>query len=234
MFFESEESEASVGSPSRFIASAPAGITVADVGCYGWTLARCCATKGNRYIGLDRSEPPGRPQSAEFQPMQGHHLHLGSDTADFVVASHVIEHLHTPVEFVVELGRITRQGGHVYVEAPSELSALSRANDDAQNHRFDSFWDDPTHVRPYTPGAMYRLALSAGLIPQAVRRGFSDKIPTVCMLARVPFSGSKGMRYVTLKNIPCGLPRAFKTIWPDVALTLDDEAQLSRGLICTE
>lgn len=147
--------------------------------------------------------------------MKGERLEVTDDTADLTIARHVIEHLHHPVEFVSELGRITRPGGVIFIEAPSELSTFARSADNVEEHRFDSFWDDPTHVRPYTPAAFYRLALSAGLQPRSIGRGTTGGIPIAYMTAVVPYTGRVESRYVTLENVPYGFRAAAEAIWPD-------------------
>lgn len=210
-----------------FVAETKENSTVIDVGCFGWTLSQICADRKVKYVGIDRVEPPGKPVGALFAAMSGHSIDLNDDIGDLVVAAHVIEHLHAPVEFVVELARITRPGGKIFLEAPSELSAQPRSSDDPQDQSFNSFWDDPTHVRPYTPAALYRLALSTGLIPELLQRGWSGPIPVVRMLARVPFEGSIGSRYVSLKDVPYGLANAMNHIWPEYPANAADEARLT-------
>lgn len=211
-------------SPQKIIAALGPKPTVVDVGCHGWLLAESCERAQARYIGVDRTMPPSRPKSAEFAEMKGIQLSVQDDIAHLTVATHVIEHLYDPVGFVVELARITRPGGTIFLESPSELATLTKSSDDVEDHRFDSFWDDPTHVRPYTPAAFYRLALSAGLRPTAVGRGDSGGIPVAYMTALVPYSGKIESRYVALKDVAYGFEAAAEAVWPDrVSLLLDDK-----------
>ncbi|NTG78131.1 class I SAM-dependent methyltransferase [Agrobacterium rhizogenes] len=196
--------------------------TIADIGCFGWNLAKLCQEHEHSYIGIDRVEPPGRPSQASFRTMDGHKIHIEDDSADLTIASHVIEHLLDPVAFAVELARITRPGGLIYIEAPSELSAFEKSDDDVEAHGFDSFWDDPTHIRPFPPGALYRLAISVGVVPAALRRDIAGTIPVVCLVARVPFSGSLGSRYVSFKDVAPGLESAYQAIWPERPLSKEE------------
>jgi len=197
------------------IAKLPRGAVVADCGCTNWLAARACRGLGHRVIGLDREEPPGRPEGAEFAVLDGAKASLADDTADLTVLSHVIEHMLDPVAFFAETARITKPGGLLWVEAPSELSTLPRASDDTHDHRFFSFWDDPTHVRPWTPGALYRLALTCRALPLACRRDQRGDIPVVRMLARKPsdIRGRPPTRYVTLEFVPPGIDAAWQAIW---------------------
>ncbi len=191
------------------------GSRVADCGCFGWNLADACRGPGHRLIGLDRVEPPGRPEGAEFHAMDGVRLDVPDDYADLVVANHVLEHMTDPVGLFGELARITVPGGLLWIEAPSELSALARASDDPTDHAFASFWDDPTHVRPWTPGALYRLALGWQCRPLVCVRGVAGGIPVARLLARKPaLCGATPYRFVSLQHIPPGLAAAWAAIWP--------------------
>ena len=61
--------------------------------------------------------------------MSGPQLHLDDDAGHLTVASHVLEHIDQPVAFFAELVRVTAPGGLIWIEAPSELSAMPRASD---------------------------------------------------------------------------------------------------------
>lgn len=52
----------------------------------------------------------------------GHHLPLADGCADYVIASHVLEHATDPVGFGAELGRIADAG---YIQLPSRLAELT-------------------------------------------------------------------------------------------------------------
>jgi SAM-dependent methyltransferase len=197
------------------IAGLKPGARVADVGCYGWTLAAACLKGGHLYTGLDRVEPPGKPLTAAFAKMEGHVLHVPDDGAELTVASHVLEHLHEPNAFFGELARITAPGGLIWLESPSELSALGQGSDDPEDHSFASFWDDPTHVRPWTPGALYRLALSWRCRPLGCSRATAGNIPVTRLLARKPESqqGRPPHAFVSLKDVPRGLDAAWRKLW---------------------
>lgn len=193
------------------------GNKVVDCGCYGWRLAAHCEEVGATLIGVDIDEPPNRPPNAAFAGVADGAISLPDEYADVVVASHVLEHVANPVKFFWELMRIAKQDALIWVEAPSELSALPPGSNDAQDHTFASFWDDPTHVRPWSPGAMYRLALSCHCIPLAVGRCDAGGIPATRMIARKPSSaiGAQQPRYVSLLGVPPGVRNAWTHVWGD-------------------
>ena len=201
---------------AQTIADLPSQSLVLDIGCFGWRLAQACADKGHSMIGLDRLEPPGRPASAGFAGMDGHQLDLENDRGQLTVASHVLEHMDQPIAFFAELARVTAPGGLIWIEAPSELSAMPRASDDPSDQAFVSFWDDPTHVRPWTPAAFYRLALSCQCLPVGCGRAETGGIPVSRMLARKPFGvfGRPQTTYVSLLGVAPGLEAAWRATWP--------------------
>jgi SAM-dependent methyltransferase len=198
------------------IVDLPAGSVVLDIGCFGWRLAQACAQKGHRMIGVDRVEPTGRPPSAGFASMAGCDLHLADDMGQLTVASHVLEHMDQPIPFFSELARVTAPGGWIWIEAPSELSAMARASDDPSDQAFVSFWDDPTHVRPWTPAALFRLALSCQCMPVSCGRAQIDGIPVSRMVARKPFEvlGRPQTTYVSLAGVGPGVEAAWRATWP--------------------
>lgn len=204
--------------------SLPEGSKVADVGCFGWTLADECGRLGHELWGLDREEPPKKPASSKFAKMVGSTLMLPDHSVDFAVASHVIEHLQDPVALGAEMARILVPGGLAWFEAPSELSCIPPSSEDSEDHRFENFWDEPTHVRPHTPGSMYRLLLSSGLFPLACGR-VDEGIPSSRAMGRKPMAvGLARPRFLSLKDCPYGSLKAWEHVWPEVALEDADTA----------
>lgn len=212
------------------ILRAMGGGILADIGCYGWRLDSVCQSHGARLVGFDTVMPPSRPLHAAFAKMDGTQLSHHDDAFDIVVASHVIEHMSDALPLVCEMMRITKPGGLVWIEAPSELSLHRRTQDGSpENQDFGCFWDDPTHVRPQTPGSLYRLAISSGLIPLCISR-CDDGIPSVRMLALKPdfFSGKKPSRYVTLRDVAPGAIAAWLHVWPEYSVSMESLEALAR------
>jgi SAM-dependent methyltransferase len=193
----------------------PRGATVVDVGCFGWVLGEPTAANGVALIGVDQVEPPGRPAHAKFVYGSNAQIDLPDDCCDLVVAGHVLEHVPDGTAFAVELMRIVKPGGHVWIESPSELGCLSRSSDDPEDQHFYSFWDDPQHVRPWTPGALYRLAITCQAFPLAIQRAQAGDVPVSRMLARKPefVRGKPATRYVTLKDVGYGVKAAYEAVW---------------------
>ena len=76
------------------------------------------------------------------------------ETMDIVYTTHVLEHLHNPQLLLREILRCLKKGGYAYIEQPNYNSLLT-----PQREKFiingvevstTYFFDDPTHVRPYS------------------------------------------------------------------------------------
>jgi len=160
------------------IATVPERGTILDVGCRGWRyhhLARALNRPDILNAGVDYSENGELPDGVDFRraDLNAGALPFEADVFDFVAAAHIIEHVRDPIAFFAELVRVTKPGGRIYLEAPSERSLLPFGMPFAfEECRSLSFYDDPTHLgRPWPPQALYRLAecfscttLSAGYI----------------------------------------------------------------------
>jgi hypothetical protein len=191
----------------------PIGAKVVDYGCHGWRVAGAARQLGRPdldHIGVDLGmEPEGRPPGARFLLQADRNAGLPALDADLLVASHVLEHCQDPVRVFGMWLAAVRAGGAIYVEAPSEQTAMITSDLDVQSHRFDSFWDDPTHVRPWPAAALYRLALSWGAIPElcgaAVRHGIHCGIAVVRRISDAPLR----YRYISLRDVQPGLAAAL-------------------------
>jgi SAM-dependent methyltransferase len=192
-----------------------AGKRLVDWGCLGWKLSAACKKHGIQLAGADLVEPANRPQGVEFFPILNGSADIPDGYADIVSCNHVIEHMSNPSELMHELMRIVKPGGALWIEAPSELAANGASSSDATDHSFMSFWDDPTHIRPWTPGALYRLAISHRCFPLEIDRAETGGIPVVRMHAIKPFDAPKDpqWRYVTLQGVPPGVHNAWVAIW---------------------
>lgn len=77
-------------------------------------------------------------------------LPVGDHSVDLIMMIHVIEHIRDPAHLMMQFARILRKGGGLYFRTPNIIRL---------GHRF---WDDYTHVKPYTPDAIQRMAKAFG------------------------------------------------------------------------
>jgi SAM-dependent methyltransferase len=197
--------------------AAPRGGTVLDVGCHGWAMVALAAELGRtdlQHIGADMTEhpPPDCPPGSAFLSMPADGAVFSDPVADLTVSRHSLEHSSRPVALFGAMLGATKPGGLLYVEAPSELSCARSSATDPRDHSFRCFWDDPTHVRPWPPAALYRLAIGFGATPLQCGRMSRWGIPSAAIVARKA-QHANGYRYVSLKDAAFGVEAAMETIW---------------------
>lgn len=76
---------------------------------------------------------------------------LESDKYEGIYAKHVIEHLQEPLNFLREIKRILKPGGKAIILTPNCPYMLDKG-----------FWDDYTHIHPFTRRSLQMLAIDAG------------------------------------------------------------------------
>lgn len=67
------------------------------------------------------------------------------DYFDVVLSFHVIEHLANPDNYLKEIRRVLKPGGHFFLVTPD------------WRKQFRTFWRDPTHVHPYDKESLGRI-----------------------------------------------------------------------------
>jgi len=150
------------------------GSSVLDVGFGQGYFLEEATNMGLRAIGIDRD--PTLVQAAQsrgLDAIQADAREIGcaiSQKVDGVMAAHLIEHLPPDaVEHLLrDLAGVVRPGGIAVLVTPNprDWRVIS-----------EWFWNDPTHIRPYTPGAVSQLVSpeewiwdADGLVPVSVTR----------------------------------------------------------------
>ena len=148
---------------AKLIDALPQGARVLDAGCgQGKTLAELARYRPDlELFGIDAA-PAGEAQGFTLMsgdvtdlPFPDGHFHL-------VYTRHVIEHVPDNLGMVKELARVLRPGGRLYLETPDVRNGMSWAP--------LNFWDDPTHLRPYTRTGLRRLFELCDLVPLSAAR----------------------------------------------------------------
>ena len=106
-----------------------------DAGCGDRYLESAVTNRALKYIGLDVDDVDFETGSWPIE----------NEGADIVVSLAVLEHLHDPSQFLQEIRRVLRPRGVLILSTP--------------NWRYSAsiFYNDPTHVQPYTSIAVERL-----------------------------------------------------------------------------
>jgi SAM-dependent methyltransferase len=132
-----------------------------DYGCGPGDMLLECQTRGIECVGIDNSE-----RSVEFAKERGLSVLLGDIDSlppdiglfDVIFLQSVIEHVPNPIELVEKLKVRLKDDGVLILSAPTPSC---------------HFWDDPTHIRPYTAKSFYTLGQICGLESQTISYVFS-------------------------------------------------------------
>jgi ubiquinone/menaquinone biosynthesis C-methylase UbiE len=71
-----------------------------------------------------------------------------NNSFDIVRAQNILEHLPQPDKLITEAYRILKPRGYLVIHVPTQFSTF---------YPITNFWDDYTHVRPFTKRCLYRL-----------------------------------------------------------------------------
>jgi len=124
------------------------GARVLDAGCgegYGTDLLAAVAKEA---VGVDLEDPVIRRAAlrypdARFETANLVSLPFEDASFDAVVSMQVIEHIHTPHEFVAECARVLRPGGLLVISTPNRLTF----SPDGLRNPFHSFEFAPDELR---------------------------------------------------------------------------------------
>jgi 2-polyprenyl-3-methyl-5-hydroxy-6-metoxy-1,4-benzoquinol methylase len=130
------------------------GETVLDIGFGQGYFLEACREAGVRSIGIDRDKQ--LVLQAQRRGLDAHAVDVRTlggvvpARVDGVLASHLVEHLTPPdlSEVLSALAERVRPGGLLVLVTPNFADWQVTS---------EWFWLDPTHVRPYPPGAIRQL-----------------------------------------------------------------------------
>jgi len=112
------------------------------------------------------------PPNIEFSVFDGLNIPFPQDSFDLITANHVLEHVSNPLSVLRELRRVAKPGGKLFIETPNERSLRPR-----KTKRFTgaiSFFDDGSHIRPFSVAALIELASSSGFT--VIKSGISRNL----------------------------------------------------------
>lgn len=154
---------------------------IADLGCGKGDFLELLSEAGTKAYGIDLDEDQvrlatDRNLDARLEDIFKHLESLSDNSLGGVFSSQVVEHL--PAELVPqlyeELFRVVMSGGRVIFETPNPATFATHVQ---------SFWRDPTHIRPVPVSALDFSARSAGFINE--QTVFTSPSPDAERLARL-------------------------------------------------
>lgn len=161
------EGAEAVGFSVMYLRPVPGG-ELLDVGCGGGAFLSGMRSLGWRVLGV---EPDARAvevatavRGLDVRAGTLEQQHFASGRFDAVTSSHVIEHVHDPLGWLRECGRVTKPGGRIVVVTPN-VESLGR-------RQLGASWiglDPPRHLHLFSCATLRRLAVRAGLTVLDVR-----------------------------------------------------------------
>ena len=136
------------------------GGTLLDIGCGNGKFIQLASEAGWIAYGLDSD-----PKAVEASRKLGFNTQVGkidsikdkSMRFDIITSSHVIEHVHNPIELMIACHRLLKPGGILWLETPNIKS---------YGHRFyGRFWrglETPRHLVVFSPLGLLKLLNDAG------------------------------------------------------------------------
>ena len=142
----------------KYLKYFPAGCKMLDVGCAEGTLIRYLSEEGYVVSGVDSDERHTRVASDRQMSVfkQDAIVFLQGNKAAYegIVCSHVLEHI--PVDrvelFIASCYEALVRGGVLLIITPNVHTLTGCAD----------FWNDPSHVRPFSLWSLEKLLTSAG------------------------------------------------------------------------
>jgi 2-polyprenyl-3-methyl-5-hydroxy-6-metoxy-1,4-benzoquinol methylase len=105
------------------LGEAPEKPRVLDIGCATGALLASLAARGWEPLGIEIAAPQAayarRERNIPVLELPLEENRLAPDSFDLVLASHLIEHLNGPAEFITEVRRVLKPGGRFFVTTPN-------------------------------------------------------------------------------------------------------------------
>src|SRR5882672_2853220 len=154
---------------ARFVAATPTGGALLDLGASdGETLGHFAELRPDlKLFAADREGQPSKyPAGCQFQraDLEREKLKWEDGSMDAITCTHLVEHLTDLTFLMAEAARVLKPGGRVYFETPHPKSLVLSSPKGAAAGTFPlNFFDDCSHVRPVSTGALAHWARNAGL-----------------------------------------------------------------------
>lgn len=177
-----------------FVDRVPAGATVLDAGCGPGALSFMLAEKGCIVTGVDLSEPnivaakayaetKGLTGKITFQTGDVEHMAFADKSFDYVVSSHVLEHVPDFTQGARELSRLARKQVIIAIPTCLSLGALSLLGG-------DKFWVLSRKSLYAIPKGFLRVLGALFTEQEGVNEGYEGNMELI-HIWRFPWVGKK-------------------------------------------
>jgi SAM-dependent methyltransferase len=154
---------------AKFVARTPANGNLLDLGsAEGGTLGHIAELRPDlRLFAADKIGQPERyPAGCKFQrvDLERERLQLEDRSVDAITCTHLVEHLYDVTFLIAESARVLKPRGRIYFETPHPRSLVLPSAKGVAAGTFPlNFYDDYSHVRPVSMGALAQWVRAAGL-----------------------------------------------------------------------
>ncbi|MDB5203875.1 MAG: Methyltransferase type 12 [Ferruginibacter sp.] len=149
----------------------PAGV-ILDIGCGTGAFLNEMQTNKWTGIGLEPDETArnNAQRLYNISPLSPDNLFkLEHGSVDAISMWHVLEHVHQLQEYVVQMEKLLRPGGRIFIAVPNYTSH------DAQHYKEDwAAYDVPRHLYHFSPQSMRRLMQVNGLTVEKIKPMWYD------------------------------------------------------------
>jgi SAM-dependent methyltransferase len=154
---------------ARFVMDTPARGSLLDLGSgNGETLGHIAELRPDlQLFAVDKAgQPAGFPAGCHYQQadLEREKLLWEDGSIDAITSTHLVEHLHELKPLMAEVARVLKPGGRAYFETPHPKSLILSSQKGPAAGTFPlNFFDDLTHVRMVSTGALAHYVRGAGL-----------------------------------------------------------------------
>lgn len=209
-----------------FVDLVPAGATVLDAGCGEGVLSVLLAKKGCRVTGIDISEPniiaatsyaerEGVTALTTFSCSDIEHINVPDLSFDYVVSSHVLEHVPDFAQGASELSRLAKKQVIIAIPTCLTLGGMVLLGG-------DNYWAFSRHSVYALPYGFFRVIAALLRGEEGVNEGYEGNMALI-HIWRFPWAGVRRIEEGSLRVIRY---RASVVIFPYFAFLLP----LSRAL----
>lgn len=106
-------------------------------------------------------------------------LTLANESQDFVIANHVIEHMTSPIEALLNWGRVLKKGGRLFLAAPDKRYTFDKQRPITQLQHVIEDFKDPSRERDFEHFLEFALYVSCRKYktkPEAEYREFAKHL----------------------------------------------------------